>query len=325
MAAQASRPSRFVRWGGPMLVGGAAAALSLTFAGGVNFGHLPAVAGCGLLAGALAALLAEVASGGRQPGGGWLPPGGVAAALAAVVVTAGGMLVLAGESRFGPEAVPRGALITGAVVGAAWALVWRLFAVGRDWRACLGVGVLFAATAYLTSPLLSPVYAPASALARAESCRSNLKQLALGLGMYAEDYDGHLPPPVSSLGLAGIHYERFAEARKHPASFGKAVLGNGPIWAYVKNNGIWFCPADNTWRDFLGRPRTDFLPDPGLSFHWNVGVAGKRLGEIKDPHDTPLIFDRRPLHRGRRNVAFVDGSARAVPESQWRSWGIRER
>ncbi len=207
-------------------------------------------------------------------------------------------------------------LVLGGIVGGLWGLTWRLLVVGNHaHRALIALSIAIAA-------LLSG--APAAYMefgrtrARAVSCQSNLRSVRQALLLYAEDYDGRLPPPVSPLDLAGVHYERFEEARRQPIAFGMAVLGDGLLWPYTKNASIWHCPADPTWRDCWGRPRTDYLPEPGLSYHWNVELAQTNVDDIQDPAGTPVIFDRRAFHRGRRNVAFVDGHVGDVGRTEWR-------
>ncbi|MGD9520072.1 MAG: prepilin-type N-terminal cleavage/methylation domain-containing protein, partial [Armatimonadota bacterium] len=50
----------------------------------------------------------------------------------------------------------------------------------------------------ILAAILFPVFARAREKARQASCQSNEKQLALGLLMYAQDYDEMLPPNAIS-------------------------------------------------------------------------------------------------------------------------------
>ncbi len=213
-----------------------------------------------------------------------------------------------------------GALVLGGTSGLVWGSIWRVVVVGhRPHRVPMAAGIAIALAMTVGLGLW-----PHGGVwrghheGRAMACQSNLKLIAGGLLIYADDFDGRLPPPVSSLDLAGVRYDLFEEARRQPWAFGMAVVGRGLLWPYTKNASIWHCPADPTRRDCWGRPRTDYLPEPGLSYHWNAGLAGRVVPETEDAEVTPLVFDRLPFHRATRNVAFLDGHVGMVPEKDWR-------
>ena len=81
----------------------------------------------------------------------------------------------------------------------------------------------------ILAAILFPVFARARENARRASCQSNLKQVALGIFMYAQDYDEKLP-------IAAISF---------------TTLANGPYgWAdamqpYLKSTQIFQCPSEN--------------------------------------------------------------------------------
>src|SRR5213082_73060 len=82
----------------------------------------------------------------------------------------------------------------------------------------------------ILAAILFPVFAKAREAARKTSCLNNIKQCALGAGMYAQDYDEKLLPswmeyqPDNGLGRTWI-----------------AI-----IQPYVKNKGITLCPSRET-------------------------------------------------------------------------------
>src|SRR5690606_533961 len=76
----------------------------------------------------------------------------------------------------------------------------------------------------LLAAILFPVFAKARENARRSSCASNLKQLALGILMYAQDNDSRLP----------------AYLRNGNATWGKFYVPTAP---YVKNNQLYYCPT----------------------------------------------------------------------------------
>lgn len=78
----------------------------------------------------------------------------------------------------------------------------------------------------ILAAILFPVFARAREKARQASCLSNLKQLGLGLLMYAQDYDERTP-----IAFSGINWWNGTwKERIHP---------------YVKNYQIYDCPSRN--------------------------------------------------------------------------------
>ena len=77
----------------------------------------------------------------------------------------------------------------------------------------------------ILAAILFPVFSRAREKARQTSCLSNVKQLMLGVLMYAQDYDEKLPAEV---------------AAAVPGSDGGIVHQINP---YVKNTQIWVCPS----------------------------------------------------------------------------------
>src|SRR5262245_38931336 len=65
---------------------------------------------------------------------------------------------------------------------------------GWAWAA-IGCGLLalLIGPVAIIAAILFPVFAQAREKARAAGCVSNIKQLAVAVGMYAQDYDGRLP------------------------------------------------------------------------------------------------------------------------------------
>jgi prepilin-type N-terminal cleavage/methylation domain-containing protein/prepilin-type processing-associated H-X9-DG protein len=80
----------------------------------------------------------------------------------------------------------------------------------------------------ILAAILFPVFAQARAKAKQTSCLSNMKQIGLGLMMYAEDYDQTLPSSYYYLNGAN--------------SGGGYMHWSGMIMPYVKNEKIFVCP-----------------------------------------------------------------------------------
>ncbi|MCX7598892.1 MAG: DUF1559 domain-containing protein [Armatimonadetes bacterium] len=201
----------------------------------------------------------------------------------------------------------------------------------------------------ILAAILFPVFARAREKARQASCQSNLKQLALGYQMYAQDYDEKFPAIIT------------------------ACWGGYPIQAkipnylrlepYVKNWQLWACPSG--WGDCantsshhtvvntviqMGLVPANFqinymVPEP-------ISVNGYSLGQFQYPAQTVLLadaiafprlaavayanvcaaecnpgrqIDGNTRHNGGSNIAFVDGhvkwlSAGAIMQSSGLYW-----
>lgn len=82
----------------------------------------------------------------------------------------------------------------------------------------------------ILAAILFPVFAQAREAARKASCSSNMRQLGLGIQMYAQDYDQRYP-----FWSWGANYG----GRGNMAS-----LWHVAIFPYVKNVGVYACPSD---------------------------------------------------------------------------------
>jgi prepilin-type N-terminal cleavage/methylation domain-containing protein/prepilin-type processing-associated H-X9-DG protein len=104
----------------------------------------------------------------------------------------------------------------------------------------------------ILAAILFPVFAQAREKARSASCASNLKQIALALTMYQQDYDETmfgsfaLPAPYNSVKPDGGNLER--------------MMGGGLYWfiqPYMKNEQILRCPSD-AGDNYWGRSTTSW-------------------------------------------------------------------
>jgi prepilin-type N-terminal cleavage/methylation domain-containing protein/prepilin-type processing-associated H-X9-DG protein len=184
----------------------------------------------------------------------------------------------------------------------------------------------------ILAAILFPVFARAREKARQTSCLSNVKQLGLGLMMYAQDYDevlcSYLPPWPAI-----------------PAPAGSGCDWWNGIYPYVKNYQCYVCPSfqrqQSTW-DYNNH-LFPLMPSYGMnqalygiamaqiskpaecallgdSCHpmggdwrmaWpNAGVAMSGVGNPCDIRTTPALQDKATVHNGGSNVAFADGHAK---------------
>ncbi len=96
----------------------------------------------------------------------------------------------------------------------------------------------------ILAAILFPVFARAREQARKTSCLSNMKQIGLGLYMYAEDYDEILPERRGS----GDH------GPVDPADFenGYQRTWQNMVYPYIKNYQVFKCPSNSAAQHGVG-------------------------------------------------------------------------
>ncbi len=135
----------------------------------------------------------------------------------------------------------------------------------------------------ILAAILFPVFARAREKARQTSCLSNVKQIGLGILMYAQDYDERLPGTYQKDGQAGdwpLH--------KWAAS----------VVPYVKNSQIFVCPSGTPGNDYgtgsvgpMSYGANNYLM-PDARGNFNAALA-----RISHPAETLLIFDAWAANR----------------------------
>jgi prepilin-type N-terminal cleavage/methylation domain-containing protein/prepilin-type processing-associated H-X9-DG protein len=132
----------------------------------------------------------------------------------------------------------------------------------------------------ILAAILFPVFAQARDKARSAGCLSNQKQFGAALMMYMQDYDEK---------CVWFYNESDAKATKDLVS----GYWYNPIMPYVKNLGVFLCPAVSRSKDGCDPDRK---PRPLLNrcgFGINVAHVGYGSG---DPYFRPgKVADARPL------------------------------
>jgi prepilin-type N-terminal cleavage/methylation domain-containing protein/prepilin-type processing-associated H-X9-DG protein len=145
---------------------------------------------------------------------------------------------------------------------------------GRRGFTLIELLVVIAIIAILAA-ILFPVFAKAREAARSTSCKNNVKQLATGWAMYAQDYD-ETTVPIRILG-AGTTAFRWNEI----------------IQPYVKNMQVLTCPSNSR---------------KGIAYTYNFssgGPNGRALAAIPLPAQTPIYIDAFGSNDPLQSLCFI--------------------
>jgi len=146
----------------------------------------------------------------------------------------------------------------------------------------------------ILAAILFPVFAKAREKARTASCQSNLKQMGLGLLMYAQDYDQALP--ASYQWLDGVNAWPL-------------IRWGAVTYPYIKNAQVFVCPSDDTpYPDngvsSIGPISYGVNPNlmPGVRGTFDVSIT-----TITNTSETIMVFDAWEARRYCANANFTLG------------------
>ncbi len=206
----------------------------------------------------------------------------------------------------------------------------------------------------ILAAILFPVFARAREKARQATCQSNLKQLALGVLMYCQDYDERGPTgssvnrmnswaggPVFQGGCSGgancglqTYYRSDASYTYLHQNFGEQID------PYVKNRQIFYCP---NFQNVAQWPSISYWvcttqKNAGNGQSWLYAgttlapastailidtINGATLGRLAAQYSfsncstaARLDQDPQPPHNGQGNVAYGDGHVKTIPWDQ---------
>ena len=143
----------------------------------------------------------------------------------------------------------------------------------------------------ILAAILFPVFARARENARRASCQSNLKQMAMGVLQYTQDYDEHLPNTAIRGPLlleTGINSGSSADANGAYLHLWMHI-----IHPYVKSVQVFNCPSISASYLQLYRGGYDFR----ISYGYNAALsglsttAGRKLAAVPQVAVTPVIVD----------------------------------
>ncbi len=139
----------------------------------------------------------------------------------------------------------------------------------------------------ILAAILFPVFARAREKARQASCSSNLKQIAIGILMYAQDYDEMFP----------------LLAPYNPAPCQAYLQDN--LDPYLKNRQIWMCPSANlqywctysvpSW--YIQNKSCTYGVQDNL-FYWHFNASGDHFGRVGQPKTLASIQRPAEIYMG---------------------------
>jgi len=127
--------------------------------------------------------------------------------------------------------------------------------------------VVIAIILFLTV-ILFPVFSTARENARRSTCQSNLHQVAIGIGQYAQDNDEQLPrgrdyDPANNSSIIGFRGQGWG----------------GPVYPYVQSSQVFTCPDD--WIPLNGNPT--------ISYAFNSALVFDQTGNGINYNGVPII------------------------------------
>ncbi|PIU63130.1 MAG: hypothetical protein COS85_16625 [Armatimonadetes bacterium CG07_land_8_20_14_0_80_59_28] len=138
----------------------------------------------------------------------------------------------------------------------------------------------------ILAAILFPVFARAREKARTASCQSNLKQIALGFIMYAQDYDEKT-----------VNWDF-----------------KNKLDPYMKNTQVWECPSRKTWGSAYDSRSSYVFND----YYWNY-YDGNAMGPTWVPIGAPMSVFTSPAETVMAGDGF-DG-VRNLGEFIYFGWG----
>jgi prepilin-type N-terminal cleavage/methylation domain-containing protein/prepilin-type processing-associated H-X9-DG protein len=116
----------------------------------------------------------------------------------------------------------------------------------------------------ILAAILFPVFAQAREKARAISCESNMKQIALGVIQYDQDYDENFPTQQNPGGNNNYDYQQTWVTSVQP---------------YIKSYGVFACPDDPRTLPTQGQanytgPKCSYVANAAMGYDWANSHGG---------------------------------------------------
>lgn len=195
----------------------------------------------------------------------------------------------------------------------------------------------------ILAAILFPVFASAKASSRKTSCLSNMKQIGLGLHMYASDNDGFMPlaghddPDHSWVFTLKTYLGRVDQIRICPADpkGAERLANNGTSYGlneYLVDQG----PGEQRNLDSMPRSSDTFMAfilsdEKGTGpqdadvhsrewFEQPIGEAWDRITHDIQPDRHKVGPPKPPFTEGSSNYLYADGRVRSWPGGKLKGW-----
>jgi prepilin-type N-terminal cleavage/methylation domain-containing protein/prepilin-type processing-associated H-X9-DG protein len=170
--------------------------------------------------------------------------------------------------------------------------------------------------------ILLPALGAARESARRSSCLNNLKQQHLGMAVYANDYEGYIPPRVEKSGIK--IFGNWLGSSANPYGLGHLIAGN-----YLEEAQVFYCPSNElvvleeqywfkiagaeSWMAYRYRNNNAAGHPP----NWADIYVPERMDDDKWAiiADDPYRDWQKFAHVDGYNVAYMDGHAKWVGDS----------
>jgi prepilin-type N-terminal cleavage/methylation domain-containing protein/prepilin-type processing-associated H-X9-DG protein len=175
----------------------------------------------------------------------------------------------------------------------------------------------------ILAAILFPVFAQARDRARATTCLSNIKQLSLGVGMYAQDYDETL---LFYPGSGNCSWRYICSTTAEPRDY---LNWWDIVLPYTKNTKIFDCPSaaavTTSALAFWGIRNVaigyNMSPSAGFSLVKNTAVGsnypGVGLAEVTRPADTILLGEAGHNWNPAATAAAFNSKDNRSPSLSW--------
>jgi prepilin-type N-terminal cleavage/methylation domain-containing protein len=189
----------------------------------------------------------------------------------------------------------------------------------------------------LLAAILFPVFARARENARRVSCQSNLKQIALGILQYTQDYDERFPrgcdpaTPQNDTSMPGYYYVA-------NNSWTRVTHWMDFIFPYVKSIQVFSCPSAKKRPTGTTAVEANYTYNPYVSKFVSYNTAGVpiTLSQVQDSAQSMMLMDMQSLfgvyltygewatrhpygetyiHFEGDNVAYLDGHVKWIKTS----------
>ena len=182
----------------------------------------------------------------------------------------------------------------------------------------------------ILAALLLPVLSRAKATAKRAACTSNLKQISLGIQLYADDHNDTLP------GIAVTNSTPWSYQWRFFKELTMSYDGmNGPSSPQDK---LFACPADtfyylntlatplvhssmhdDAWADYSSYwfSRLNLVTDPATGGFYH-GIAGRKMSSIHNPVRTLMVVDQPAVfaYSWHQPVALTDPGPNEINDSK---------